>query len=365
MDQEQRIRIQNFRCFKDLEVKGFKKVNLIGGQNNIGKTSLLEALALYFYPNASGVVRLKEVRKKTQDDLKKSPQDAWLDFFYSLNYTDNISIDGCLNSHDHKLRFSVYDGIPPGIFEDVFEDIQITDIAEKIMNLYLEEGTPRSTLEIEHVYNKSNRFKRYVIATTTGPFSPDLTRKQRIPLLSSSDRLSNEQIARKYDRIDFEGKGKEVLKILQTLDESIEGLRTYSHIEPTLYVQTKTQKRGLPITLFGDAIYRTTVIALELLSQENPVLFIDEIENGIHHTNQQKVWQALFHLSNQLNTMIFATTHSLEMIQAFKQAGDEFPDQGAYIELARDPRTDDIVAITREMDVLEYELERNKPVRGE
>ena len=63
--------------------------------------------------------------------------------------------------------------------------------------------------------------------------------------------------------------------------------------------------------------------------------------------------------------MIFATTHSLEMIQAFKQAGDEFPDQGAYIELARDPRTDDIVAITREMDVLEYELERNKPVRGE
>jgi len=36
MNKSQYIKIQNFRCFKELEVNGFKRVNLIGGKNNAG-----------------------------------------------------------------------------------------------------------------------------------------------------------------------------------------------------------------------------------------------------------------------------------------------------------------------------------------
>lgn len=285
MDQEQRIRIQNFRCFKDLEVKGFKRVNLIGGQNNIGKTTLLEALSLYFHPNPSSISCLKEVRKESDEELTKRPKDAWKNLFHGENDTDSIFLDGCFNGDNQNIVISVRDAIQIGVFETFFEDIEGTNIAKKMVSL-LQETNPKSTLEIQRIHNKYQPSKRYIVANTRGLFSPDFNHQEPIPFLSSYYYLSNEQIARKYDRIDFDGKGKEVLQLLQTLDESIEGLRTYSHIEPTLYVQTKTQKRGLPITLFGDAIYRTTVIALELLSQENPVLFIDEIENGIHHTNQ-------------------------------------------------------------------------------
>lgn len=367
MAQEQMIRIRNFRCFQYLEVKGFKRVNLIGGQNNIGKTSLLEALSLYFYPNSSGISCIKKTRKESDHELKKQPQNAWNNFFYKQINTEHIVINGDFNENPQNIIISVYDTIPSRIFEDAFEDLEIKELAKKVVDLFIESNSPKSTLEIQQGVSSVNLhpFKRYLIAHNRGIFAPDLTHQEKLPFISSSYQLSNEEIAQKYDRVDFEGKGKEVLKLLQTLDESIEGLRTYSHIEPTLYLQTKIKKRGLPIALFGDAIYRITAITLELLSQENNVLFIDEIENGIHHTNQKKFWQALFKLSNQLNTMIFATTHSLEMIQAFMQAGYEFPDQGAYIELARDPRTDDIVAITRDTEVLEYDLERNKPVRGE
>nr|MBL0687766.1 AAA family ATPase [Sulfurospirillum sp.] len=40
------IEIEKFRSFDNLRVSGFKRVNLIGGKNNIGKTSLLEAISL-------------------------------------------------------------------------------------------------------------------------------------------------------------------------------------------------------------------------------------------------------------------------------------------------------------------------------
>ncbi len=41
-----RIQIQNFRSFRDIEIGPFKRVNLIAGLNNAGKTGLLEAIYL-------------------------------------------------------------------------------------------------------------------------------------------------------------------------------------------------------------------------------------------------------------------------------------------------------------------------------
>ena len=40
------IRIQNFRGLKDLTIENLGRVNLLVGANNVGKTSVLEALAL-------------------------------------------------------------------------------------------------------------------------------------------------------------------------------------------------------------------------------------------------------------------------------------------------------------------------------
>lgn len=42
--------IENFRCFEDLTVQPLARVNLIAGQNNVGKTALLEALWLFSHP---------------------------------------------------------------------------------------------------------------------------------------------------------------------------------------------------------------------------------------------------------------------------------------------------------------------------
>ena len=40
------LRIENFRGFASLELKDLKRVNLVVGENNSGKTSLLDAVLL-------------------------------------------------------------------------------------------------------------------------------------------------------------------------------------------------------------------------------------------------------------------------------------------------------------------------------
>lgn len=352
------IKIENFRCFKDIEISGFKNVNLIGGKNNAGKTSLLEALLVYFYPHPSSIIGLKRIRKESSDTIKKQPKDAWNNFFYNQDIEKNINLDGCFDNEEKKVSLSISQSLQSKIFEDN-EDVK------KILDFISDSNSSISILQIQQHLNDEKIFQRNLIAHSRGILSPDFPDEIDIPFIPSSHRISNEEIAKKYDKIDFEGNGEDVLQMIQMLDNSIEDIRTYSHIEPTLYLQKKNQKRGFPISLFGDAVYRVAEITLEILNEEHNVIFVDEIENGIHYTSQHKFWEALFRLSDDLKTMIFATTHSLEMIKSFMEAGQNFPDQGAYIELAHNPRTDQIIAITRDTDILEYEIEHGKPIRGE
>ncbi len=95
------------------------------------------------------------------------------------------------------------------------------------------------------------------------------------------------------------------------------------------------------------------------------MLLIDEIENGIHHSNQVAFWEFLYKLADRLNVQIFATTHSLEMTKAFLQAGLNQPEiSAAHFELTRHEKTNKIVAIERDLETLEYAIDRHKEVRG-
>lgn len=360
MDKSQYIKIQNFRCFKELEVNGFKRVNLIGGKNNAGKTSLLEALLIYFYPNPNSFKQLLKIRKLSSKSItiKKEPKDAWNNFFYRQDIKDSISIHGCFeNIGEQMVNISVFP-----CYKDM-NGMSFDPISKAMSNISLNYFS--STLKIKQELNQEEPIERLLDATHEG-LNSDFPDGDTISLVSSSFLISSVKIAQQYDKIDYEGKGGEdILNILKILDPSITGLRTYSFTEPTLYIQTKTQPRGLPISLFGDAVYRVTAIILEILNSKNKVLFIDEIENGIHYTSQKKLWEGLFRLAEELDTLIFATTHSLEMIKAFTAASKNFPDQGTYFELAYSPRTDNIVAINRDIDLLEYDLEHGKAIRGE
>ena len=102
MNKSQYINIKNFRCFKELKVNAFKRVNLIGGKNNAGKTSLLEALLIYFYPIPQSIIALKRIRKESSEAIKKEPKDAWNNFFYNQKIEDVVSIDGYFESLKEK-----------------------------------------------------------------------------------------------------------------------------------------------------------------------------------------------------------------------------------------------------------------------
>jgi AAA15 family ATPase/GTPase len=104
-----------------------------------------------------------------------------------------------------------------------------------------------------------------------------------------------------------------------------------------------------------------------LINNKHKILLIDEIENGIHHTSQREFWRVLFRLAVELDTQIFATTHSLEMLQAFADVGLEQNQEcsSAYFELARKLKTNQIIGSRLDLETLSYAIEHQEGVRGE
>ncbi|MBL0703064.1 MAG: hypothetical protein JJV95_03665 [Sulfurospirillum sp.] len=62
------IEIKQYKCFKNFNVNGLKRINLIGGKNNIGKTAFLEACYLYY--NSFNIIRTsKDYKIRTSSAL--------------------------------------------------------------------------------------------------------------------------------------------------------------------------------------------------------------------------------------------------------------------------------------------------------
>ena len=68
------LQLKNFRGFRDLKVEPLKRINLITGQNNTGKTSVLEALRILLaHPDIASVGGLPiEFRNGTNGDWNEN-----------------------------------------------------------------------------------------------------------------------------------------------------------------------------------------------------------------------------------------------------------------------------------------------------
>src|SRR6266567_3199835 len=85
------LHIKNFRGFKGLDLVSLKRVNLIVGKSNTGKTGFLEALALLLCEPPAGCVNLPNLFRSAGGDQNEN---FWKWIFYNKDTKKPVEISG-------------------------------------------------------------------------------------------------------------------------------------------------------------------------------------------------------------------------------------------------------------------------------
>jgi len=292
--------------------------------------------------------------------IKANPESAWDNFFYQQNTKEIISINTTNNEKIiKKVLLKCDDDITDCVNlrqklgnkedEDYFQDISISK---------------KSVLHLNAEENGKSVVSAFLIANERRGITGDskLRQKgQKTIFLLTGLKL---ELTSHYEQARFDGKANIVLNAVQIIDNTIEKIEVFNIGEPIIYLTKKDGVR-MPLSLFGDAVNTVLKFILSIINNPKKIILIDEIENGIHFTNQEKLWKMLFDLAIEYKVQIFSTTHSLEMIKAFAAVAQEFSDKSAYFEMVRSQKTHKIKAIKHNLDTLNFELERNIGIRGD
>jgi hypothetical protein len=349
------LEIRRFRAFKALEIERLGRVNLIVGKNNVGKTSVLEALNLYTNP---GSPRVLMSLMSTRDELDRSQgfkslggrptpipvraifhgREAIPDRTPPISIgpiadeARTLSIKYVLRKSQQQLfRFTQESDLNEGFDDEMWDGIpSLSYQIGRLPALVLPIDDPMGFLRSDRILTP--RIEAFLA--------------QRIPsYYVRPSGLGSNWIARAWNNINLTDHHDDIIKSINLIDGRISQVSANFDASHKLVPIVRLEGSSEPITLrsMGDGMVRLFNLALALVNCKGGILLVDEIENGLHYSIHENLWRFLIHSARALNVQVFATTHSWGCIEAFEKAAcDDTSSEGYLIRLGT--RRDEIVA---------------------
>jgi AAA domain, putative AbiEii toxin, Type IV TA system len=353
--------IKNYRGFKDFKIEPLERVNLITGSNNVGKTSLLEALYLNLAPGMAFISNLSPNKKQDEytaihlfrgfDAIRHGVdnESRWGWLFYAKDFTRTIEIISEDFMEHRSLSMYWLSG-----------DIKLSSL--KKLNLQTN-PLPNLSMQVDFQDLGGSSFTWLIHKHGHQPPPAELILKA-LPLrvVAGDSSRPPEEDAKWFSKLDDLGRQDELLSTLRLLDSRLKNLAvSVADGVPMIYADIGIGRR-IPLAVTGEGMMRLLSLILEITNASGGVMLVDEIENGLHHSVLTKVWRAIGEAARRSDTQVFATTHSWECIQAAHEA---FLESDHYdLRLHRLDRVDgDIKAITYDQKTLDTSVEMNLEVR--
>lgn len=355
--------IQNYRAFQYLQLERLGRVNLIVGKNNVGKSSLLEALRIFAQRGAPSVLwDILTGRNESTIPNRLNPpsevEDPALDLrhlFYRRQDIRNPSAPiriGAVEARSDALTLAV-EWLPlnPSISDgqQVSLFVNDEDIAEPLLPVLVVQVGNDTAIRYRLDHEIRNISRR--ISQPKGP-------QELRSMFVAAGGLTDTELARLWDRVTLTDVEPDVLNALQIIAPEVERLSVVGDQGGSRsripVIRIAGYDTPIPLRSMGEGLNRMLGLALSLANARDGLFLIDEIESGLHYSVQADMWRLVFQMAHRLNVQVFATSHSWDCIEAFQQAAQADTDeQGVLIRLER--KHDKIVPVRfdeRELEIV-------------
>lgn len=348
-----KIKIKNLRAISDLEVDNLGQVNLFVGQNSCGKTTLLEAL--FFLIGATNPKL--PLNANTFRGLPFVSNKLWDTYFHNMDPTVTIEIGGQIRTTMEEQLLLIRPHHPkPTTAEPVPSDVVSPSFAPG------DSEAARELDGLELTYTSSQDPSKKIASAVflrNGDIITEGTMERAIRGVFVGPLTIYEWKAR-FAEVQRKKQLAEVISLLKEIEPDISDLRLN---EVGLLDADIGLPKLIPPNLMGGGIAKFLCIALTMFDYQNGIVLIDELENGLQHSAQQKLWDTVLNWAQELNVQVFATTHSIECVKAFSNSGDTtlFGSEAKLFRIERKDEKFRAVEYTKEL--LAESIESNWEVR--
>ncbi|MDE5882442.1 MAG: AAA family ATPase [Muribaculaceae bacterium] len=376
------IEISNFKNFRHLKIDNLGMVNLIVGKNNVGKSTLLEAISILASGGNSGwlkkILEIRGLNSNISAD-SESLEQLEVETLCSLSYGRNLNL---FKENPIYIK-SAEKGSDGNCLEITLKDyISITETGEDGLSWKklvprgilgdagnMADGDPILCICICYNGNRSIYPLYQFFSRRTVLIDKSVTFEY-----VRTTEFSGDKNPALFDKIALSPLEGELLEGLRIIDPHIVAINFLNDESRAAGISNRKADQRVPyvvcdnmegkyrLSAMGDGVNRILTIILSMLNCKDGILLVDEFENGLHYSVQTAMWSLICRLAKKLNIQVFATTHSQDCIRSFLQAtnGEELSQEYGIARLVRlEKRLEKEVAIVYEdSDELEY-ISRN------
>ncbi|BBB91077.1 MAG TPA: AAA family ATPase [Methylomusa anaerophila] len=349
------LTITNFKGFNNLQIPSLSRITLLGGYNNVGKTSILEALFL-FHDRLNPAMFLQQSNFRGIVTLNLASDALWTSLFNEFNMNSPININIKRESPEHlSLK----------IVSDYERTITHTPAQQEVVKT---ESKTLSTLALEIKYKKGNEEQLSYMTLDQGVVNLDVKKatSKKLPkatFLPARMQTNPNEDAMRFGNLDIINKTDLIVDFLKEVEPRIKNLSPIL-VNGVSYIHADIGfSRKIPIKLMGDGISRLLSIILAIADSPGGIVLIDEVENGIHYSAMPAIWKGIVKAAQDFDCQVIATTHSYECLQSAHEGVNNVNASNEFTYIRLDRNNDNIIPKIFTNKLLDVALSSNMEVR--
>jgi predicted ATPase len=345
------LHIKNYRNLKELKIDSVDQINLITGKNSTGKSTILEAIAIYasrgdlhcilqLLAERGEYFRQPEYSRELSIHTLSS---LFTDRIIDFSTESTILIQGKTGNITSCASTPLPDKFVGLRFVKYVDELQKTEQGDNIVKRRILSADECHTAEADsskigfEVTVDGNLVVPVDIDSIFPRYKHQSPRAENKFQFIKTGNIDGEINGELFDNIALTPKEQYVvdaLKIVEPQVERIAFVKVENSQARSAVVRLSEATEVFPLKSMGDGINRILTIILALVNAEGGFLLVDEFENGLHYSVQEKLWKIIFKLATRLHVQVFATTHSRDCISAFEKVVNS-PESSATGKLIR------------------------------
>ena len=293
------IDIEGFRGIERLTGARFGRFNVIIGKNDASKTALMEAIAVADMPfGALGVVAaMQRLRVGANGPSFGDFEGFWLPVFFNHDARKGVHLVAMKDGKETRVVVSQQAAPQP---------LSVNDQGLTAWSLQATASSGEQVIQ-SNVFAAGAENATFV--------QPAAETKTGFWIFPRADVTA--LALQQFSSLKQEGGDEEVVSLLREIEPRLSRIDILApRGRAAIHVGIGSVTRMLPIAMMGQGFQRAFEMATCLAHAPTNILFIDEFENGLHHSVVRALWAWVARVALRRDIQIFATTHSEECLAA-------------------------------------------------